>query len=104
MKWSEEDRQRAMSMRANGMKLREIGSVFGRTPQQIHSMFNFQSNKRAPELVAMMAELGDAPPPLFAIEEAIARAKFPRTTTMIICGDPVLNQCALYRAQHGERL
>ena len=94
-------------MRASGATLREIGIIMGgRTPQQVHSMLNFVSLKRDPVLIAMMASLGDQtePPPAYVIEEAVKRLRAPRTSTMIICGDPVLNQCALYRERYGERL
>ena len=38
------------------------------------------------------------------IKEAILRALYPRTPTMRLCGDPVLNQQALFVQTHGERL
>ena len=107
VKYKPEDRQRMKAMKAAGMKLREIGDVFGLKVSQVHNIVSPKVSPRNQSwmlrIVGVLGE-GTVIPPPYAIDEAIARAEYPRTPTQFICGDPVLNQCALYRAQHGERL
>jgi hypothetical protein len=102
-----------MAMRASKKKLREIAAEFpGRT---ISGVYNLLKLKEPPckwengrfDILARLGQDDEAkinPPPAYLIEEAILRALFPRTPTMKLCGDPVLNQQALYVQQHGERL
>ena len=109
MRWTPEDRQRAFAMRASGAKLREIAAHFpGRSAFNIANLLNPTRKDRASlnEISkAILMSLGeDARPPEYLIAEAVMRALFPRSPTMKVCGDPVLNQSAAYRRQHGERL
>jgi hypothetical protein len=108
-RWTEEDRQRAKAMRASGMKLREVAAHFpGRTAYHIANMLNPQRKARVDfnDITrAILESLGDAMrPPDYLVAEAVRRAFYPRTPTMRVCGDPVLNQSAFFRQQHGERL
>ncbi len=113
MRWSEEDKQRVMAMRANKMRLKEIAAHFpDRTVHGLYRLLNppKESCKWESGRFEILARLGqddhaktEGTPP-YLIEEAILRAIFPRTPTMVLCGDPVLNQQSLYVQQHGERL
>jgi hypothetical protein len=98
-----------MAMRASRMKLREIAAHFpGRNAFHIASLLSPVKKDRSSlnEISkAILTSLGEeTKPPEYLIAEAVMRAMFPRTPTMKVCGDPVLNQSAAYRAMYGERL
>ena len=107
MRWSEEDRQRVRAMRASKMKLREIAAHFpGRNAYQVNSILRSPDRASLGETtIAILQSLGsEIRPPAYLVAEAFLRAIYPRTPTMKVCGDPVLNQCAGYRQVYGERL
>lgn len=102
MKWTDEDKQRAMAMRASHAKLREIAAALPgkRTVFQVANMLRdlAEPKKRNEVMIEIMAGLGtgNVTPPDFVIEQAIMRAVYPRTSTMRLCGDPVLEQCTMH--------
>jgi hypothetical protein len=88
-------------MARRSMKLREIAKFFpGRTIYGIHRILKPKARALPHEIMTMkiMASLDEqvVRPPTHLVFEAIARERAPRTPTMWICGDPVLNQCALF--------
>jgi len=107
MKFSDEDRQRAMTMRASGAKLREIGETLGgATAHQISSLLrNIEDAEIREQRTEFMKSLGvgKVEPPEYLIDEAIQRRRFPRTITMWFFGDPVLHQNVLH-PKHFQRL
>jgi len=107
-RWSSEEKQQMRDLDANGATPKEIAALFpGCTRDQIYRVLNPKpSTKQEKWLVDLLGTLGVANfgPPEYLVMEAVWRAFAHRTSTMMLCGDPVLNQCALYRAQHGERL
>lgn len=111
-RWTEQDKQlaRAMWNNGNGALLREIAAALPgeRTAYQVGNMLNPKRgtpkfDKGIQRILAMLGA-GNEAPPKYIVAEAFMRAVFPRTTTMEICGDPVLNQSELYRREYGERL
>ena len=106
-KWTREDRRRAKTMHAHGLELDEIAHAMGTSGKQAWTLvYGVTPPKDPSPLVRLLASLGEGSviPPPWVIDEAIARAEYPRTTSQLICGDPVLNQCALFRMNHGDRL
>ena len=110
--WSPEDKARALSMRADKVKFRQIAEALGRTTNQVCAMVHGHQDrqKNEPGTTSITVSLGYADKarlegiPEYVIAEAIARAHAPRSTTMRILGDPVLNQCALWTNSNGRRI
>jgi len=108
MKYSLKDRKRAKQMSSDGAGLIEIARALGlRTVNQAYHLIvePLPKNDVSP-LLRLLASLGEGKvvPPAYLINEAIKREVAPRTTTMRLCGDPVLNQSAWFVKNYGERL
>ena len=108
VKYSVRDRQRAKAMREAGADFHEIAKAIGDlTYMEAYHLVAAPLPKKEPSpLIRLLASLGEGTvvPPAYLINEAMKREIAPRTVTMRLCGDPVLNQCAWFVTQYGERL
>lgn len=105
-KWDWDDRRRAKKMSKNGADIDQVAEVMGCSVSQAYNLvFDKLPPVNPSPLIRLLSTLGEGTviPPVYAIDEALARAAYPRTLTMRICGDPVLNQQAAYLTEKGRQ-